>query len=319
MFRSLLALCLFTMLSGGAFDAVNAQSESGTVFRDCAYCPEMIVIPPGSYTKGSPPGQAVSVGTPERDARNETPQEEVTVTKAFAVSIHEVTRAQFAAFVADAGYDPDWECITWNFADNVWGARDTIWSWDSPGFEQGSDHPVVCVSFTDASAYVDWLSQQTGQSYRLLTDIEWELIARDSTQSMRPWPNDEDASAACAYANVTDLDAADILKIDAGDPENYVFPCRDGFALTAPVGSFPANGYGVHDIIGNAWEWVEGCMYAVPEDGSEAFENCDERLIRGGAWQAKSWYVRSAKRDWAPFWLRSARVGLRIARDLSPL
>jgi len=106
------------------------------------------------------------------------------------------------------------------------------------------------------------------------------------------------------------------LKIDRGDPENHVFPCNDGFEFTAPVGSFAPNGFGVYDLMGNAWEWVEGCMYTQPEDGSEAVEDCDERLIRGGAWQAKAWYVRPAKRDWAPFWLRSARVGLRIARDL---
>lgn len=290
-----------------------AQHEAGAVFTDCADCPDMVVIPPGTYTKGSPPGEALGEGTPERDTRNETPQENVAVTSPFAVSIHEVTRSQFAAFVADAGYDPDWECITWNFEDNTWGARDTIWSWDNPGFEQGDDHPVLCVSFTDAQAYVAWLTERTGQPYRLLTDVEWEYIARDGTQSARPWTGRE---ATCDYANVTDLDAAEFLKVEADDPENHVFPCRDGYPLTAPVGQFPANGFGVRDILGNAWEWVDGCMYTRPEDGSEAVENCDERLIRGGAWQAKAWYVRSAKRDWAPFWLRSARVGLRVAREI---
>ncbi len=316
MFRTLLALPLLATLSLYAHDTVHAQTAPGNAFRDCQNCPDMIVIPPGSYIKGSPPGEAQKAGAPDRDARNETPQENVSVTDPFAVSIHEITRAQFADFVAEAGYDPDWECLTWDFEYDTWGARDTIWSWDNPGFEQGPDHPVVCVSFTDATAYVDWLSQQTGQSYRLLTDIEWEWIARDNTQTMRPWPNGEDLSIACTYANVTDLDSAATLKIDESDPENFVFPCRDGFGFTAPVGSFPANGYGVHDTIGNAWEWVEGCMFTVPEDGGDAVENCDERLMRGGAWQAKSWYLRPAKRDWAPFWLRSARIGLRVARDL---
>lgn len=296
-----------------------AQPEAGESFTDCTTCPEMIVIPPGRYTKGSPPGEALGEGTPERDTRNETPQEDVAVTSPFAVSVHEITRTQFAAFVADAGYDPDWECITWNFEEDSWGARDTIWSWDDPGFEQDDTHPVLCVSFTDAQAYVAWLSEQTGQPYRLLTDVEWEYIARDGTQSVRPWdqsPPHSNRADACTYANVTDLDAAEFLKVDTEDPESHVFPCRDGYPLTAPVGQFPANGFGVHDIMGNAWEWVEGCMYTAPEDGTEAVENCDERLIRGGAWQAKAWYVRAAKRDWAPFWLRSARVGLRVARDV---
>ena len=316
MFRTLLTLALGATLDLITPGITLAQPAPGETFQDCQTCPDMIVIPSGSYIKGSPPGEAQKAGAPDRDARNETPQENASVTSSFAVSVHEVTRAQFAAFVAEAGYDPDWECITWDFEYDEWGARDTIWSWDDPGFEQGPDHPVVCVSFTEAEAYVAWLSQKSGQSYRLLTDIEWEWIARDGTQTLRPWPSGEDLSSACSYANVTDLDAADTLKVDANDPENFVFPCRDGFDFTAPVGSFPANGYGVHDIIGNAWEWVEGCMFTVPEDGSAAVENCDERLMRGGAWQAKSWYLRPAKRDWAPFWLRSARIGLRVARDL---
>ncbi len=291
-------------------------AEPGQRFQDCETCPEMITIPPGSYVKGSPPGEAVGEGAPERDAANETPQEPVEVTRAFAVSTYEITRAQFSAFVAEAGYDPDWECITWDFEADAWGARGTEWSWDTPGIEQAEDHPVLCVSFTDATAYVTWLREKTGEPYRLLTDVEWEYIARDGTQDLRPWPQSSDRSTVCAHANVTDLTTAEALRIDTGDSDSHVFPCNDGFAFTAPVGSFPANGFGVHDILGNAWEWVEGCMYTTPEDGEEAVENCDERLIRGGAWQAKAWYVRPAKRDWAPFWLRSARVGLRVARDL---
>lgn len=308
-----LSLAWFSLVPG----LTDAQSPAQR-FSDCDVCPEMLVIPPGAYTKGSPPGEAIREGTPERDTRNETPQEPVRVKEPFAMSVFEITQAQFGQFVSEAGYDPDWECITWDFEENEWGARDTIWSWSDPGFNQEEDHPVLCVSFTDAQAYVDWLSAKSGKRYRLLTDVEWEYVARDGTLSTRPWEviTGPDRGEACAFANVTDLDMAEALNVDAEDPENHVFPCRDGYALTAPVGSFPANSFGVHDILGNAWEWVEGCMYTAPEDGAEAEENCDERLIRGGAWQAKAWYVRPAKRDWAPFWLRSARVGLRVARDL---
>ncbi|MDE0244510.1 MAG: SUMF1/EgtB/PvdO family nonheme iron enzyme [Gammaproteobacteria bacterium] len=304
-----------------ALPAAYARSEDftpGTVFQDCPVCPQMVVIPPGRYVKGSPPGEAIAEGTPERDARNETPQEPVSVDKVFAVSVTEVTRAQFADFVAEEGYDLEWQCITWDFATNQWGARDTAWTWSDPGFEQGPDHPVVCISFTDAQAYSEWLSARTGERYRLLRDDEWEYIARDRSQGARPWedaygPEREDA---CVHANVMDLDAADYLKVDAAPPDSHFFPCRDGYPLTAPVGRFPANSYGAHDMLGNVWEWVDGCMYAAPVAGESVTEDCSERLIRGGAWQAKAWYVRSAKRDWAPFFLRSARVGLRIARDL---
>lgn len=279
----------------------------------------MVVIPPGRYVKGSPPGEALAEGTPERDARNETPQEQVRVEKAFAVSVTEVTRSQFADFVAEKGYEPDWQCITWDFEARRWGARDTLWTWSDPGFEQGPDHPVVCVSFTDAQAYAEWLSARTGERYRLLGDDEWEYVARDRTQGARPWEdaNGPERKDACAHANVMDRDAADRLGVDSADPDGHFFPCRDGHPLTAPAGSFGPNSFGVHDMLGNAWEWVDGCMYAAPGAGESVTEDCSERLIRGGAWQSKAWYVRSAKRDWAPFFLRSARVGLRVARDLN--
>ncbi|MCY3987704.1 MAG: SUMF1/EgtB/PvdO family nonheme iron enzyme [Gammaproteobacteria bacterium] len=304
-----------------ALPAAHARSDQytpGAVFRDCPACPQMVVIPPGRYVKGSPPGEAIAEGTPERDARNETPQEPVSVDKVFAVSVTEVTRAQFADFVAEEGYDPEWQCITWDFAANQWGARDMVWTWSDPGFKQGPDHPVVCISFTDAQAYAEWLSARTGERYRLLRDDEWEYVARDRSQGARPWEraNGPEREDACVHANVMDLDAADFLRVDATPPDSHFFPCRDGYPLTAPVGRFPANSYGAHDMLGNVWEWVDGCMYAAPVAGQSVTEDCSERLIRGGAWQAKAWYVRSAKRDWAPFFLRSARVGLRIARDL---
>ena len=100
------------------------------------------------------------------------PQAQVSVEKSFAVSVTEVTRSQFATFVAEEGYDPDWQCITWDFGAKQWGARGTAWTWSDPGFGQGPDHPVVCVSFTDAQAYAQWLSVRTGQHYRLLGDDE---------------------------------------------------------------------------------------------------------------------------------------------------
>lgn len=304
-----------------ALPAAQARSDDyapGALFRDCPDCPQMVVVPPGRYVKGSPPGEALAAGTPERDARNETPQEQVRVGKPFAVSVTEVTRAQYENFVAEEGYDPDWQCITWDFEAKRWGARGTLWTWSDPGFEQGPDHPVVCVSFTDAQAYADWLSARTGERYRLLDDDEWEYLARDRSQGARPWEdaNGTERREACAHANVMDLDAADLLGVDSADPDGHFFPCRDGYPLTAPVGSFKPNGFGVHDMLGNAWEWVDGCMYTAPGAGEPVTGNCNERLIRGGAWQAKAWYVRSAKRDWAPYFLRSARVGLRIARDL---
>lgn len=298
----------------GYFASPASAIEPGEMLRDCADCPEMIVIGPGSYRKGSPAGEAESEGTPARDTRNETPQESVVIEQSFAVSKFEITREQFARFVADEGYEPEWACKTWDFGSGAWGKRDTRYTWEDPGFEQGPDHPVLCVSYTDARAYADWLGRRTGEPYRLLTDEKWEYAARAGTATRRYWGDERET--ACRHANVTDLDTAERLGLGPDGLDGHVFPCRDGFPLTAPVGSFPPNTLGLHDMLGNAWEWVEGCMRLRQADGSEAPENCDERLIRGGAWQAHAWYVRSAKRDWAPYFLRSARVGLRVARDL---
>lgn len=317
-FIAILIVQIAMQAPGHAGDNEPVDYLPGREFQDCLNCPRMVVVPPGRFIKGSPPGEALGEGTPLRDAANETPQEPALVDAAFAVSVTEVTREQFSLFVVEEGYDPEWECITWNFQANQWGARGPAWSWSNPGFPQGPDHPVVCVSFTEAQAYARWLEEKTGEPYRLLTDEEWEYVARDRTQAVRPWDRAgvSQRGDACAHANVMDLDAADYLKVDAAAADSHFFPCRDGHPLTAPVGRFPGNSYGVYDMLGNAWEWVDGCMYTVPGAGEAPTEDCNERLIRGGAWQAKAWYVRPAKRDWAPYWLRSARVGLRIARDL---
>lgn len=305
-----LSLVSLAALLFGSPAALSADDS----FRDCPSCPEMVIVSPGRFIKGSPPGEALAEGTPERDARNETPQSETVIEDRYAVSKFEITRAEFAQFVADEGYAPEWACKTWDFDAGSWGTRDVRYTWKSPGFEQDEDHPVLCVSYTDAKAYVEWLSLRTGKTYRLLTDAEWEYAARAGSQSKRYWGDSRES--ACDHANVSDLDTAERLGLGPDGLDGHLFNCRDGFALTAPVGSFPPNGFGLHDMLGNAWEWVEGCMRVRSEDGTLAEENCSERLIRGGAWQAHAWYVRSAKRDWAPYFLRSARVGIRVARDL---
>ena len=169
----------------------------------------------------------------------------------FAVGKYEVTRGQFAAFVQATGHDTSKGCWEWT---GEW-KQNASNSWRSPGFGQTDRDPVVCVSWEDAKTYVAWLSERTGHQYRLPSEAEWEFAARAKTTTMRPWGDDRDNKAGCAYANGADLTAKEKFS------DWRTMDCRDGQVYTAPVGSYSANGFGLHDMIGNAWEWVEDAWH----------------------------------------------------------
>lgn len=296
--------------------------KPGSTFKDCADCPEMVVIPAGTFVMGSTAEETTREGTPDRDAANEKPQHAVTIARPFAVMTFEVTRKDFATFVAATGRKMAEGCKIWNTETNAWGIMDADAGWTNPGFAQTETDPVVCVQWADAADYAAWMSRKTGHRYRLLTDAEFEWLLRGTpsgkaVQATRWWGDDR--SGACAFANVSDLTKAEALKIPT-DPAT-TFQCRDGFVFTAPVGSFKPSPLGVYDIYGNAWEWVQDCFArsyeGAPSDGRAREEgDCSERVIRGGSWHADPWYVRAAKHDWAPPELNTARVGMRLARDL---
>jgi formylglycine-generating enzyme required for sulfatase activity len=315
-----------TFLASGPATA-QARSDEIREFQDCDDCPLMIAIRPGSFIRGSTEAQARRENTPERDAANERPQGRVTIGYAFAIGKFEVTRAQFARFARETGLAPGKDCLSWDRAHARWGRFPGERSWQAPGFPQGDDHPVVCVNWPEAVEYAAWLARRTGKPYRLPTDAEWEYVVRAGTATTRFWG--EGRGRTCEFGNVSDLDKAEALHAgDAaaiGDRERH-FGCRDGYVFTAPVGRFKPNPWGVHDLYGNAWEWTADCFgrsYAgAPADGSArpptggADAPCAERVMRGGAWHADAFYIRAAKHDFAPPSLRSARMGLRVARKL---
>jgi hypothetical protein len=153
--------CL-AMLQQREAEAAKKRAEAtdaatpGRVFRDCANCPEMVVVPAGRFTIGSPTNE------PERlDGKD---QLAVTIAKPFAVGRYAVTRSEFAAFVAATGHKTDGGCNTWNVTE--WEQQSDK-AWRSPGFMQNDRHSVVCVNWDDAKAYVAWLLAKTGKSYRL--------------------------------------------------------------------------------------------------------------------------------------------------------
>lgn len=269
----------------GGLHAATAQ-EAGTVFRDCAGCPEMAVVPPGTYAMGS------SDAAPWR-YRFEKPRHTVTIAAPFAVGVHEVTFAQWDACVKAGG------CEGHRPGDEGWGR---------------GRRPVINVSWVDAQGYVQWLSRETGERYRLLSEAEWEYVARAGRPEARPWGDSE--ALQCRHANGFDRAGADRYPADRGPVD-----CSDGHAATAPVGSFQPNSFGLHDVLGNVWEWTEDCWHdsysGAPADGS-AWQSgdCSLRVLRGGSWINDPEVLRSANRDGGRVGDRDRDIGFRVARDI---
>ena len=261
-----------------------APSESDDEMRDCPGCPEMVLVPAGEFTMGSPPSE------PGRD-NDEGPQRKVTIAEPFWVGKYEVTREEFAAFVNANEYDASGGCRV--YAGDEW-SQDSGKSWRDPGYEQSDRHPVTCVSWEDAQAYVRWLSGETGKDYRLLSEAEREYAARARSGTPRFWGNDADK--ACAYANVHDATSKRVNEFSWTKHD-----CDDGFAQTSPAGNFDPNDFRLKDMLGNVWEWVEDCWNdsydGAPTDGSPWLQgDCSLRPLRGGSWSRVPRIVRSAAR-----------------------
>ena len=277
----------------------------GTVFRDCSDCPDMVVVALGSFMMGSPRNG--------RGDADERPQHRVTIRQSFAVGVHEVTRGEFARFVAATNHSVGDSCYVRN--DNYraggkkWVNRSDR-TWRNPGFQQTDQHPVVCVSWDDARAYVEWLSRRTGLHYRLLSESEWEYVARAGVSTARYWG--ESTLEQCQHANGADDSAGFDGRVG----------CHDGYARTSPVGKYRQNDFGLHDVLGNVWEWTQDCWHdeygEAPADG-RAWEragrgNCNFRVPRGGAWASKPDSIRAAFRNRMPSDIRHSAFGFRVAR-----
>jgi formylglycine-generating enzyme required for sulfatase activity len=288
--------------------------------RDCATCPELVVLGPGQFQIGARPEEAAALGLPADLAAREQPRRSVTIRHAFAFGRQEVTLREFAEFVADSGYAPPPGC--WVYEGTDWHF-DPERRWDQSRLDQAPDHPVTCVNWHDARAYVDWLSSRTGKPYRLPSEAEWEFAARSGTGT--PYWFGSDRSAICRYVNLGDLDtearfhwAARATKLRIQwSPEK----CRDGFATTSPVRALPANAFGLYGVLGNVMEWVADCWHddysEGPQDQVARVEsgNCEFRAMRGQGWVAQAGSARSAfRRKMSPA-DRRFTFGIRIARD----
>ena len=256
--------------------------RAGDVFRDCDTCPEMVVVPAGEFMMGSPSSE-------QHRNRDEGPQHRVTIEDAFAVGVYEVTIQEWAACVRAGRCDGE------------------ILEVDIALVERYDPYPIVSVSFQDARTYVSWLSEAMGRQYRLLSEAEWEYVARAGTTGARYWG----ADPAEKYANWYDG------RFSSGG--------QDGHQFRSPVGSYAPNGFGLYDVLGNAAEWVEDCWHGnyngAPVDGTAWLRGgeCKDRGLRGGCFWRSHRELRSADRRKQDADDGNMCNGFRVARTLDNL
>jgi formylglycine-generating enzyme required for sulfatase activity len=296
-----------TMIIGALLASAPAHAQErkedrkDREFQECADCPEMIGIPAGEFTMGSPPGELGRFD-------NEGPQHTVAVA-AFALGKYDITSQQFLGFLKETGSQPA-PC------DQVLGLGWRIPRKGlayAPSLDEPRKWPAVCLDWRDAEAYIAWLNARArrahpdaapaGDRYRLPSEAEWEYAARAGTKTARPW--------------------GDAIGHDKANCNGCGSPWDN--RLLADVDSFAPNPFGLYGILGNAWQWTLDCWHPnygrAPRDGRAWTEpNCARHVIRGGAWNNVPAFIRSAARsssirNGGPYDY-SSLTGFRIVRDL---
>ena len=283
---------------------------AGQIIKDCPDCPELVVIPSGSFTMGSSAAEqalANAGGVPETFTSRESPQHTANI-RSFAAGRYAISKGEFAAFVRAKGYQTQAEqedgCFAWTGQE--W-KKDKAYNWRNVGFAQADNHPVVCVSWNDAQAYAQWISHVSGKTFRLLSESEREYVARAGTQTAFWWGDSITTSQANYDGTATSYNGS---------------PKGEYRQATVPVSSFAPNPFGLYNVHGNAWEWVEDCFHetysGAPTDGSAWTTGCSDnaRMLRGGSGDYDPSGLRSAIRGRFTPDIRNDDFGFRLARTL---
>ena len=265
-FFAAVLITAFALFGISPVSAAGEEMKAGNIFRDCDVCPEMVVIPPGSYTMGS-----------NGRHKYERPAHDVTISYPFALGVYEVTFDEWQVCFDEGGCPrvPD---------DHKWGK---------------GRRPVMNITWFETQPFVEWLSKKTGHTYRLPSESEWEYAARGGTTSEFWWGDEVGEN----LANCRD--------------------CKSQWSKkgSAPVGSFAPNPFGLYDVHGNEWEWLEDCWNptheGAPTDGSARLDgNCQSRVMRSGSWYYFSKNSRSAWRFKNDARVKSYGIGMRVLREI---
>ena len=286
------------------------KMRAGNIFsnhlKDGSQGPEMVVIPAGEFRMGDITGNECITGN---DKPNEKPVHSVTV-KHFAIGRYPVTVSEFRSFVTDREYQTEAEkpkkrgtCVPQDTSKDIWKKQKDA-NWRDPHFSktdkhlsQTDNHPVVCISWNDAVAYAEWLSEQTRQQYRLPTEAEWEYAARAGTATDYWWGDQINNDWANYYDNDNNSQWGNIL--------------------TSPGGSYKANPFGLYDTVGNVWEWCADNWHddynGAPTDGAVWNGSNKDRVRRGGSCFNEPNFCRTAKRSHVTPDYRTPDIGFRVA------
>lgn len=275
-------------------DTTEPIAPVSVTMRDCPNCPLMLPIASGSEMIGSSPGAGVPAA--------EMPRHRIFISQPFAMSVAEVTVAEYREF-ANLTNRFTGSCRR---VEGGW-EKETALSWENTGYVQTDDHPAACVSYFDALAYTEWLSERTGNAYRLPSEAEWEYTARQ---------HGFDVPAGCEGMNVADAALAEVY------PGVQTASCSDGAVHTAGLGADIANATSPVNMLGNVFEWTSDCWQAdysgVPSDGSaNTSGDCGLRVLRGGSWFTAPSEQRVAYRNYAPMDYRSNTFGFRVLRTIN--
>ncbi|MCY2987601.1 MAG: SUMF1/EgtB/PvdO family nonheme iron enzyme [Planctomycetota bacterium] len=283
---------------------------------------KLVLIPAGEFMMGSPesPEQLTKAFPAYVDKydyfKGEQPPHRVRITKAFYLGIHEVTMGQFRQFVETANYRTEAERDGRGgrgYNESTGHESGKQYTWRNTGWNQTDNHPVVNVTWGDAVAFCDWLSRKEGGTYRLPTEAEWEYACRANTATR--WYHGDDPEGLAQVANVPDATAK--AKRWPGSS----IRASDGYAFTAPVGSFQPNTFGLYDMQGNVWEWCadwydENYYSTSPSDDPTGPSTGVVRVNRNGSFGNSPLSSRSAARSGIAPSYRSSSSGFRVAMTL---